>query len=85
MDSGCQGGHSLHVEWRREGSTLVPVRFGLSGTEHEVAEVLDSWPGKDHVYFKVRATDGDVYILRYDSARAAWEIVVFRAEETDGR
>ncbi len=41
------------VEYRLRGSQLVPVRFGPSGIEHEVAEVLDAWPGEDHQYVKV--------------------------------
>ncbi len=71
----------MHVEYRVRGSQLVPVRFGLSGVEHEVAEVLDRWPGEDHLYVKVRTTDGDSYILRYDAARNAWEVSVFREGE----
>lgn len=85
MASRAGRANSLYVECRREGSTLVPVRFGLRGSEREVAEVLDSWPGKDHLYFKLRTTDGDLYILRFDAARAEWEITVFRAEAADGR
>ncbi len=69
------------VEYRLRGSRLVPVRFGPSGIEHQVAEVLDRWPGEDHQYFKVRTTDGDSYILRYDAARGAWEVSVFREGE----
>ncbi len=71
----------MQVEYRRRGSRLVPVRFGLSGVEHEVAEVLDCWPGEDHLYVKVRTTRDDSYILRYDAARNAWEVSVFREGE----
>ncbi len=71
----------LQVEYSRRGSQLIPVRFGLGGSEHEVAEVIDSWPGEDHQYFKVRTTDGDSYILRYDETRNAWEVSVFREGE----
>ncbi len=67
----------MHVEYRLRGSQLVPVRFGRSGSEHEVAEVLDCWPGEDHLYFKVRTTNHDLYILRYDETRNAWEVSVF--------
>ena len=69
------------VEYRLKGSEFVPARFGLSGIEHEIAEVLDTWPGADHQYFKVRTTDGDSYILRYDAAQSAWEVSVFREGE----
>ena len=68
----------MQVEYSRRESQLIPVRFGLGGSEHEVAEVIDSWPGESHLYVKVRTTEDDFYILRYDSPRQAWEISVFR-------
>ncbi len=71
----------MHVEYRLRGSKLVPVRFGQSGIEHKVAEVLDCWPGEDHQYVKVRTTNDDLYILRYDETRNAWEVSVFREGE----
>ncbi len=71
----------MFVEYCLRGSQLVPVRFGPSGIEHEVAEVLDCWPGEDHLYVKVRTTKDDSYILRYDAARGAWEVSVFREGE----
>ncbi len=71
----------MQIEYRLRGSELVPVRFGPSGIEHEVAEVLDCWPGEDHQYVKVRTTNDDLYILRYDAAQNAWEISVFREGE----
>ncbi len=71
----------MQVEYNRRGSQLIPVRFGLGGSEHEVAEVLDCWPGQDHLYVKVRTTNDDLYILRYDAARNAWVVSVFREGE----
>ena len=71
----------MHVEYRLGGSQLIPVRFGLGSIENEVAEVLDCWPGEDHQYVKVRTTNDDLYILRYDAAQNAWEISVFREGE----
>ena len=41
-----------------------PVRFQLDGHEYMVEEVLDQWYGPEDVTFKVRADDGNVYILR---------------------
>jgi hypothetical protein len=41
-----------------------PVRFRLDGHEYIVEEVLDQWDGPEQVFFKVRADDGKVYILR---------------------
>ena len=44
-----------------------PVRFRLDGHEYMVEEVLDQWYGPEHVFFKVRADDHKVYILRHET------------------
>lgn len=44
----------------------------------DVVEILDRWLAPDHRYFKLKGSDGDVYILRYDSASAAWELTLFQ-------
>ena len=57
-----------------------PVRFRLEGHEYMVEEVLDQWFGPEHVFFKVRADDGGVYILRHQTLvpDGDWELVSFR-------
>jgi len=40
-----------------------PVRFRLDEREYLVEEVIDQWYGPEHVFFKVRADDGNLYIL----------------------
>lgn len=55
-----------------------PLRFTLHSHRFEVSEVLDRWYGPDHNYFKVRADDGNVYLLRYSSAQDEWTLEMFR-------
>jgi len=57
-----------------------PVRFRLNERGHMVEEVLDSWYGPEHVFFKVRADDGNLYILRHETSvpDGEWELVSFR-------
>lgn len=57
-----------------------PVRFRLDGREYMVEEVLDQWYGPEHAFFKVRADDGSVYILRHKTSvpDGEWELVSFR-------
>ncbi len=57
-----------------------PVRFRLGGHEHMVEVVLDPWHGPEHAFFKVRADDGNVYILRHQTSvpEGSWELVSFR-------
>ena len=54
-----------------------PVRFQLGGRDHMVEEVLDQWYGPDDVFFKVRTDDGNLYILRRNTAVDAWTLESF--------
>ena len=57
-----------------------PVRFRLAGNEYLVDEVLDQWYGPSDNYFKVRADDGNLYILRLEASTpdARWHLESFR-------
>ena len=57
-----------------------PVRFRLDGHEYLVEEVLDQWHGPSDNYFKVRADDGNLYILRQETSMPdeAWHLASFR-------
>ncbi len=56
-----------------------PLRFFLEGNEYMVLEVLDQWYGPDDTYFKVRASDENIYILRYTPSAGAerWTLESF--------
>jgi len=55
-----------------------PTRFVLRGRQFDVLDVDDRWysPGAD--YFRVRADDGNMYVLRHDVAQDAWSLDAFR-------
>ena len=56
-----------------------PVRFRLNGNDYFVEAVLDQWYGPDDTYFKVRADDGNLYILRRESKPdGAWSLESYR-------
>lgn len=57
-----------------------PVRFRLDERDYMVEELLDQWYGADDVFFKVRADDGNLYILRHNSSanQDAWHLEAFR-------
>jgi hypothetical protein len=59
-----------------------PVRFLVGDRSYDVEDVLDQWYGPEHLFFKVRADDGNVYILRHDTSApdGEWELVSFRSE-----
>ena len=60
-----------------------PVRIRLGGQDYVVEEVLDQWYGPEDVFFKLRANDGNVYILRRHSAtpEGEWTLESFRDAE----
>ena len=53
-------------------------RFHLDSREIDVAENIDQWHGADYRYFKVVGSDGDIYILRLNEVRAAWELTMYQ-------
>lgn len=60
-----------------------PILFRLDEHEYVVEEVLDQWYGPEHAFFKVRADDGNIYILRQETSRpeGIWDLVSFRKSE----
>ena len=62
----------------------TPRRFRLGERLVEIAEIVDSWLAPDHRYFKVRDTQGDLYILRDDVVSDRWELTLFRRSSNGG-
>ena len=60
-----------------------PVRFQLGDRVFVVEAVVDRWYGPDDAYFKVRADDGNLYILRQNTSTAErdWSLEAFRQLE----
>jgi len=56
-----------------------PLRFRLGDRLLQIEEVEDQWHSPDATYFRVRADDGDAYILRYDAAADRWSLAAFRS------
>ena len=57
-----------------------PRRFRLDEREYLVEEILDQWYAPEHLFFKVRASDGKLYILRQQTSSpdGEWELISFR-------
>lgn len=53
-----------------------PTSFTLGDRTFQVREILDSWQGEDHAYFKLMADDGNLYLLRHDRAADTWELMM---------
>ena len=57
-----------------------PREFLIGKRKIQVEEIIDRWLSPAHRYFKVRGSDGDTYILRYDVATNQWEITMYAKE-----
>jgi hypothetical protein len=57
-----------------------PARFWIDGHEYRVEEMLDQWYAPEDAWYKVRAQDRNIYILRHRTSVADgdWEMVSFR-------
>jgi hypothetical protein len=61
----------------------TPRRFCLGERCVDVIEVVDRWIAPDHRYFKLKGSDGAVYILRYDVQLDCWELTLFDSGRRD--
>ena len=72
--------HEIHVEcYAGYRADERPLHFVLAGRRFEVAEVEDRWYSPGAIYFRVRATDGNFYILKHDEGLDVWTLDAFRA------
>lgn len=55
-----------------------PVRFQLGERAYMVEEVVDQWYGPNDTFFKVRADDGNLYILLHSAVSDEWRLEAFR-------
>jgi len=57
-----------------------PTRFWIDANPYVVEAVLDQWYDPESILFKVRADDGNLYILRQRTAAedGEWDLVSFR-------
>jgi len=61
-----------------------PLRFALRGRMFQVELVEDQWYAPAAIYFRVRADDGNFYVLRHDEVQDAWTLDAFRASGSAG-
>ena len=51
-----------------------PVRFRIGDREYMVEEIVDQWYGPDDGFYKVRADDHNLYLLRRHTSTDTWGI-----------
>lgn len=73
---------ALHVEcYSGYKADERPLRFRACQKDSRafcVVEVLDQWYGVGYRCFKVRADDGNIYILRHNEKEDGWVLDSFR-------
>ena len=55
-----------------------PRSFTFKDKEYQVKEILDSWFGPDYTYFKLKADDENIYILKYNEKRDEWKLSFYK-------
>ena len=58
-----------------------PATFSLMDQPYKVEEIIDRWYGKGAVYFKVRANDQNIYLLKHDEHQDRWDLVFYQNPE----
>lgn len=56
-----------------------PVAFRHGDKRVGVREIIDTWYGPDHTYFKLTGDDGVLYLLRHDQDTDVWEMILMEA------
>jgi len=57
-----------------------PLRFRMDGRALEVETLEGQWYTPEAKYFRVRANDGNTYVLRHDEVQDSWTLEVYRKE-----
>ena len=52
-------------------------RIRFDSRQIKITDNIDQWHGADYRYFKVRGSDGNLYMLRHNETRAEWELTMY--------
>jgi len=55
-----------------------PVAFSLMDRRCEVKDIIDRWYGEGASYFKVKADDDNIYLLKYDAWEDQWDLIFYQ-------
>ena len=57
-----------------------PVRIHLGERSLEIKEVQDRWYSPGLTFFRLKAEDNNIYILRHEEAQDLWTLESFRSQ-----
>ncbi len=69
----CYSGYKINE--RPTAFTLMEYGYKRS---FKVVEVLDVWYGETSDYFKVKADDSNIYLLKYDGNLDQWDLIFYQ-------
>jgi hypothetical protein len=58
-----------------------PVKFWMEDAVLFIESILDQWNSSGTQYYRVRADDGNTYVLGHHEEKDAWVLESFRSEE----
>ena len=61
-----------------------PIKFWLAEDPLFIESIEDQWYGPDTAYFRVRADDGNTYVLGHHEKKDEWTLESFRSQQSSG-
>ena len=61
-----------------KGERALPASFRLNRRTYKVVEVMDRWYGESLAYFKIKADDENIYLLKNDRSKNLWDLVFYQ-------
>ena len=55
-----------------------PIAFTLMDRQFKVNDVIDRWYGEGVIYFKVKADDDNIYLLKYSISQDHWDLILYQ-------
>ena len=57
-----------------------PLRFTIGERSLEIESIDDRWYSPDSAYFRVRTSNGAIYVLCHDEGQDQWTLAAYRAD-----
>jgi hypothetical protein len=55
-----------------------PIAFTLMDRQYKVNDVIDRWYGEGVIFFKVKADDDNIYLLKYNKLQDHWDLILYQ-------
>ncbi len=55
-----------------------PIAFTLMDRQYKVNDVIDRRYGEGVIYFKVKADDDNIYLLKYSISQDHWDLILYQ-------